>query len=108
MPEINSLEDTGIRHRETKDITLDWTDPQLKAITRIRFLADSWRGPFDLSYCLGVDREDRQVRVRIPCYQIHASGGQVVPTLVRFARADGVYLRGLCGGAISDVVSLSW
>lgn len=108
MPEINSLDETGIRHRETKDITLDWTDPGLKAITRIRFLADSWRGPFDLSYCLGLDREDRQVRVRIPCYQIHDSGGQVVRTLVRHAKHDGVYLAGLCGGDIRSVVSLSW
>jgi hypothetical protein len=109
MSETNNLIDVGINHHDThQDITLGWDDPQLKAITRIRFIADSWAGPFDLSYCLGRDIEGRQVRVRIPTYQVMGSGATVTRSLVEAAKRDGVYLRGLCGGDIRSVVSLCW
>jgi len=109
MSETNNLVDVGIDHHDThQEITLGWDDPELAAIIRLRFIADSWRGPFDLSYALGRDTEGRQVRVRIPVYQIMGNGGTVTRTLVEAAKRDGVYLRGLCGGDIRGVVSLCW
>jgi len=107
MPEINGIEDSGILHADTLDVTLDWTDPQLAAITRIRFIGDSWAGPFDLSYCLGKDTDGNQVRVRIPCYQVPGRASAIKRELVEAAKRDGVYLKGLCGD-IGDVVSILW
>ena len=107
--EIGNLADSGISHSETRhDVTLEWTDPELKRIIRIRFLGDSWAGPFDLSYCLGEDQAGRQVRVRIPTYQVMGNGSSIKRALVEDARRDGVYLSGLCGGSIDNALSVLW
>lgn len=106
--ETNNLADTGIDHRNTTQVTLDWTDPALAQIIRIRFVGDRWAGPFDLSYVLGLDTEDRQVRVRIPVYQVRGKGSRIKPELVEAARQDGIYLKRLCGGDIDSVLSVIW
>jgi hypothetical protein len=103
--ETNNLADTGIEHSATERITLDWDSPELVRIIRIRFVGDTWSGPFDLSYCLGVDDEGRQVRVRIPTYQVWG-GRNIVRQLVADAKRSGVYLRRLCDGPIDDVLSV--
>jgi hypothetical protein len=105
--ETNNLADTGIEHSATERVTLDWDDPALLRIIRIRFVGDTWSGPFDLSYCLGTDMQGRQVRVRIPTYQVFG-GRNIVRQLVADAQRAGVYLRGLCGGPIDDVLSVCY
>jgi hypothetical protein len=104
MGEINPL----IGQHPSLTRTLEWDDPELRAITRIRFIGDSWHGPFDLSYCHGLDTDGSPVRVRIPTYQVCASGAYIVTALVADAKRSGVYLKRLCGGDISDVLSVCW
>lgn len=106
MPEINEL--IG-EHPTIEGPILDWTDPELAAITRIRFLGDSWQGPWDLSYVHGLDRDGKDRRVRIPTYQVHGKGRQaIIRALVADARKDGVYLKELCGGSFDNALSVSW
>lgn len=95
-------------HSEPCTRTIGWTDPDLKEIIRIRFIADRYSGPWDLSYCHGRDQQGLKVRVQLPVYQVHGKGGAVVWRLVEAAKADGIYLRGLCGGNIEQVLSLCW
>lgn len=107
--EISNLADSGINHKDTvHGVTLDWTDPKLKRITRIRFIGDSWSGPFDLSYVLGEDDQGRQVHVRIPLYQVMGKGGTIKGELIAEARRDKVWLTGLCGGSIDSALSVMW
>lgn len=108
MGEIHNLADTGLASPGVDAPTLDWTDPRLVRITRIRFLGDSWAGPFDLSYAWGVDAAGTPVRVRIPTYQVRGPGRTILAALVRDARRDRLFLKELCGGDINDVLSVMW
>jgi len=101
--EINPLVEPHV----ARNFTLEWTDPDLAAITRIRFVGDSWAGPMDLSYCHGTTRHGTPCRVRIPTYQV-MGGRNIKPQLVADAKAAGVFLKGLCGGSIDDVLSVIW
>lgn len=104
MAEINPLTEGHV----ARPVTLDWTDPELARITRIRFVGDQWRGPFDLSYCHGEHRDGSPVRVRIPTYQV-VGGRNIKGALIADARRDGVYLKVLCTGrSIDDVLSVCW
>jgi len=102
--ETNSLGDTGIRHEDTTDETLDWTDPDLKEIIRIRLLSDVGFPFWDVSYVLGRTTTGEQVHVRVPFAQLPKKG--YLQAMVEHAKRDGVYLKGLCfGGDIAGVVS---
>jgi len=101
--EINPLTEPHV----ARTVTLAWTDPELAAITRIRFVGDSWTGPMDLSYCHGTARDGTPVRVQLPVYQV-MGGRWIKPQLVTAAKADGIFLAGLCGGSIDDVLSVIW
>ena len=63
-----STEDAALRDRITGSV--DITDPRLKAVTRIRFLADKGMGIADLSYCHGVLVDGTAVTVRMPFSQL--------------------------------------
>ena len=106
MPEINGIEDVG--RTEGGQITLDWADKRLARITRIRYLADQWSGPWDRSYVHGETVDGSPCRVSGLPWQIFKPGGAVPGELVGAARADKVYLRGLCDGDIGSVLSLCW
>lgn len=103
MPEINPLVEAHV----ARPTTYDWHDPDLAAITRIRFIGDRWSGPMDLSYCHGTTRHGTPCRVRIPVTMV-MGGANITKSLVAAAKADGIYLAGLCGGRIGDVLSVCW
>lgn len=106
MPETNGIDLVG--RTEGGTITLAWTDPRLDRIVRIRYVADSYRGPWDLSYVHGETTEGDPCRVTGLPYQIHRPGGAVIGELIGAARRESIYLKGLCGGDIGAVVSLCW
>jgi hypothetical protein len=104
MYETNNLADTGIRHEDTTNVTLDWNDPELAAIIRIRFLSDPGFPMFDVSYALGRTTDGDQCRVRLPRGQYGKR--TYLSELYADARADGIRsLNRLCGGHVRDVIS---
>lgn len=102
--ETNSLADTGITHNDTVNITVDWTDPKLAQIIRIRLLTDAapWV-PYDVSYVLGRLHDGRQVRVRVPFYQLGRRS--YLGQMYEMASRDGINLNRLCGGHVRNVLS---
>jgi len=86
--------------------TIDWTDPSLARITRIRFLSDPGFPCWDLSYCWGETKSGERVRVRanelsqLPKYVKYGLKGAIVTA----ARAAGVNAKAL-GIFASEVLS---
>ena len=103
--ETNNLTDMGIAHTDTDSAVgfVYWNDERLASIIRIRLLTDRTYPAWDVSYVLGKLTTGEQVRVRVPFHQLPKRGS--VRMMVDYAKRDGVFLRGLCGGDIEDVVS---
>ena len=102
--ETNNLASTGISHEDTTNVTLDWNDPKLAEIIRIRFLSDRGFPLYDVSYVLGRDVDGNQVRVALPRHQYGKR--TYLSELYADARADGIRsLNRLCGGHVKNVLS---
>lgn len=103
--ETNNLEAVGISHKDTDNSwDGDWTSPELARIIRIRLLGDP--GPLqvlDVSYVLGELKDGRQVRVRVPFYQV--SKRTYMKDMYKAATEDGINLNKLCGGHLRNVIS---
>lgn len=109
MPEINSLQDiSGYEHNVVPVGTIQLGDPTLLRIERIRYVGDSWRTPFDLSYAHGRTITGDRVRIGGLPYQVMAGGPGVPRALYECATEAGVHLNSLCGGSLRDVLSLCW
>ncbi len=105
MAETNNLQDVGIAHSDTDYARgdIEWTDPDLAQIIRIRLLSDPGFPAWDVSYVLGLLHDGTQVKVRVPFYQV--SKRRYLNDMYTHARRDGVYLNRLCGGNVQDVLS---
>lgn len=75
-------------------ITVDWTDPRLASIDRLRYIGEG--GILDFSYCLGTLRDGTKVHVRVPVYQV-VRPQTLRNALLKAAWADHVFLKGLGG-----------
>lgn len=73
---------------------VDWTDPNLKRVTRLRLLSDPGFPMWDVSYCFGEMKDGRCVRVQLPFDQL-PKGGRLQRTIIEYAKRDKVYAKGL-------------
>lgn len=106
--ETNSLDDVGYDHAVQITGTLRLSDPALVRIIRIRYLGDSWAGPFDLSYAHGEDAEGKRVRVADLPYHVMGRGERSILTAIFEAgNREGRGMNRLCGGRVRDVLSVS-
>jgi hypothetical protein len=104
--ETNNLADVGYHHVAIER-TLDLSDPELVRIIRIRYLGDSWHGPFDLSYAHGELADGTRVRVAGLPDPVFGKGERaIVAALFRAATEAGRGLNRLCGGKVRDVLSV--
>jgi hypothetical protein len=82
--------------------TVQWNDPQLARVLRLRLIGCCREYPFwDVSYCYGELRDGSRVRVMLPEHQLNR---QWKSHLIQLAKRDGVFAKGL-GILDEDVVS---
>lgn len=98
----NPIENLDPAHQTTADSpTVDWTDPNLARITRLRFVSDPGYPMWDLSYCIGLLRDGTPCRVQVPFFQVPKQN--VTGTILDHARRDRVFAKGL--GLLDDALS---
>jgi len=83
--------------------TVDWTDKRLAKITRLRLLSDPGYPAWDVSYCYGQLKNGANVKVDLPFRQLPKRG--VIGTILKYAKKDGVYAKGL--GIFDNISRLS-
>lgn len=101
--ETNGLDDPKAYHTEVTGKlvgTVDWTDPELKRIVRLRLLSDPGFPVWDVSYCHGQMKNGSYVRVQLPFDQLPKRGMR--RAIVEHAKRDGVYAAGL---GVLDAIS---
>lgn len=114
MSDPDLFPDRGVRevnhidpyHRELHNRrlpTVDWTDPELEAVTRFRLLTDPGFPAYDVSYCYGVLFDGQPVNVALPFDQLPKRSWKTF--LVEEAKAAGVNAKRL--GFFDAVSSLS-
>jgi hypothetical protein len=100
--ETSPLSDNDRKFQESwKGEYVDWSDPDLKRVTRLRLLSDPGFPMWDVSYCFGEMKDGRCVRVQLPFDQL-PKGGKLQKTIVEYAKRDKVYAKGL---GILDAIS---
>lgn len=91
-----SLTSDGIAElRESVDhsITIEWDDPDLAKVLRLRLIGCCREYPFwDISYCYGQLRDGRRVRVNLPVSRLN---NRWKAHLVALGKRDGVFVAGL-------------
>lgn len=105
--ETNGLIDAKAYHENfSKDNagTLDWSDPDLARVTRLRLISDAGFPVWDVSYCDGVTKDGRPCTVQLPFHQIPKGKGALQRFIIAHAKKDGVYAKGL-GLFRGDVLS---
>jgi len=82
---------------------VDWKDPQLCRVLRLRLLSDPGFPAWDVSYCYGELKDGTVVKVELPFSQL-LKRESINSQIVRFAKKDGVFAKGLeIFGAISTL-----
>lgn len=89
-------------HDSFDRVPVDWTDPRLARVTRLRLLSDPGFPLWDVSYCWGVLRDGTNVEVQLPFDQLPKRGWK--KEIVRLAKADNVFAKGL--GILDNVSTL--
>lgn len=79
---------------------VDWTDPKLARIVRLRLLTDPGYPEWDVSYCVGILKNGTAVHVTLPFDQLPRK--HMRRAIVLHAKRDGVYAAGL---RIFDAIS---
>ena len=80
-------------HDRDRNETVDWTDPRLEEITRLRLLSDPGFPAWDVSYCHGRLKDGTEVRVSLPLNSLPTF--RFKAAIVNHATEDGVYAKGL-------------
>lgn len=73
---------------------VDWTEPQLKTITRLRLLSEPGTPFWDVSYCWGVLKDGTAVRVNLPFDQL-SKRQTITAQILYWAKKDHVFAKGL-------------
>lgn len=79
---------------------VDWTDPNLKRVVRLRLLSDPGFPMWDVSYCVGEMKDGKAVHVQLPFDQLPKKGMRGM--IVKWAKQDKVFAQGL---GIFDAIS---
>lgn len=74
-------------------VTVDWTDPNLSKVVRLKLVTDPGLPFADVSYCYGDLADSTPVRVRLPFYQLPRKGLRAA--IVEYAKADRVHAKSL-------------
>jgi hypothetical protein len=79
---------------------LDWTDPQLKRVTRLRLLGDPGLPFLDISYAYGETKDGKPCRVQFPFSQLPYSRNGKAMWAVMYSEGTkaGVYVNRLFAG----------
>lgn len=81
-------------HDEAPEFTVEWTDPELARIERLRFVSDPGFPFWDVSYCHGRLKDGRKVRVELPFSQLQKRV-PISVQIIKYAKKDGVFAKGL-------------
>ncbi len=92
VQELNPLPKGSNIHSGQKR-SIDWDDPELKEITRLRLLSDPGLPWWDVSYCYGETQDGEAVNVNLPFAQLPKKGMR--RAIVLAAKKDGVFAKGL-------------
>lgn len=91
--ETNPLSEAAREFQMSAEETVDWTDPRLARITRLRLLSDPGLPWWDVSYAFGQLKTGEAVEVRLPFDQLPKR--QTKAAILDHARKAGVYAKGL-------------
>lgn len=89
---------------ESVERSVDWNDPELDKVVRLRLLTDRDFPAWDVSYCVGRTKSGEYVDVNLPFHQLPKGRGQIQRAILAYAKKDGVFAKGL-GLFDGDVVS---
>ncbi len=94
--ETGNIRDLGMEHWLPADArTVNWADPELKEITRVRYISDPGFPFWDLSYCWGLMKDGERVRVQLGQGMYQVPKRNFKGHMIEAARRDGVFLKGL-------------
>ena len=106
VSETNPIDEAGHKLRKevyANNIIVEWNDPDLVKIERLRFLSDPGFPMWDVSYCYGRLRDGRAVKVDLPFSQL-CKNQSINSQIIEYAKRDRVYAKGLgIFGAISTL-----
>jgi hypothetical protein len=108
VSETNPIDESGHKLREEVHenyIIVEWTDPRLAKIERLRLLSDPGFPMWDVSYCYGRLRDGTAVKVDLPFDQLRKNR-KINAQIVAYAQRDGVYAKGL--GIFNAISTLSY
>ena len=101
--ETNPITDEIHAFREAIEHTVDFADPALDKIVRLRLLTDPGFPFYDVSYCYGTLKDGTPVRVNLPLHQFPKRG--LTRALVDMAKDAGKYGKGM--GLLDNLSILS-
>jgi len=93
--ETQGLENPSNYHKADRSLTVDWANPDLAEITRLRLLSDPGFPAWDVSYCHGILHDGTLVSVEVPFSQLPKGPGAINRAIIAHAKRDKVYAKGL-------------
>lgn len=90
-------------HNEQWVATLDWADPDLAYIERLRLISDPGFPMWDVSYCFGRNKAGQKVKVSLPFDQIPKKNN-IRGFIIEEAKRAGVYAKDL--GILDNISTL--
>lgn len=105
VTETNGLEDGRSYHASLPDDMekVEWTDPRLAKITRLRMVSDPGFPVWDITYCHGELRDGTKVEVELPFSQLPKNDRNAA--IIRAAKRAKVFAKGL--GIFSAISTLN-
>lgn len=91
--ETNPIINPSAYEYPAKDNIVEWNDPTLRRITRLRLVSDWGFHSWDVSYCHGELHDGTIVRIHLPFYQLDKRN--IKSQIIEYAKRDSVYAKGL-------------
>lgn len=102
VQETNNIADSAVQLDDVEyGVTVQFEDPELVKIVRLRLLSDPGFPYWDVSYCWGQLKDGRVVHVSLPVQQF-SRRRPLRPQLVGMAQSAGRYAKGL--GLLDETV----
>lgn len=100
--ETNPINEDVRAWQNAAEERVQWNDPRLARVTRLRLLSDPGFPFWDLSYCYGKLKTGEPCEVILPFDQLPK--GQVKDAILAYAKKDRVYAKGL--GILDNISTL--